>query len=174
MFMRKDLFDFSNYSKDVKFFDETNKNVIGKMKDEFGGVIVIEFVGLKSKMHSMKKIDGKESNTAKGVSITTELDKFKDVLFNEKIIRHKIKRIQNKKHKLRTYKIDRISLSCFDDKRCVRWWNSYVGLFSQVVERFKKIVMTEKDFDDSKGLWWLKKLVNKEIYICNKINLVVM
>ena len=30
------------------------------MKDEFGGVIVIEFVGLKSKMHSMKKIDGKE------------------------------------------------------------------------------------------------------------------
>ena len=25
------------------------------MKDEFGRVIVIEFVGLKSKMHSMKK-----------------------------------------------------------------------------------------------------------------------
>ena len=55
MFMRKDLFDFSNYSKDVKFFDETNKNVIGKMKDEFGGVIVIQFVGLKSKTYSMKK-----------------------------------------------------------------------------------------------------------------------
>ena len=29
------------------------------MKDEFGGVIVVEFVGLKSKMHSMKKINGK-------------------------------------------------------------------------------------------------------------------
>ena len=36
------------------FFDETNKNVIGKMKDEFGGVVVDEFVGLKSKMYSMK------------------------------------------------------------------------------------------------------------------------
>ena len=47
------------------FFDETNKSVIGKMKDEFGGVIVVEFFGLKSKMHSMKKIDGKECNTAK-------------------------------------------------------------------------------------------------------------
>ena len=35
------------------------------MKDEFGGVIVTEFVGLKSKMYSLKKIDGKESNTAK-------------------------------------------------------------------------------------------------------------
>ena len=37
----KDLFDFSNYSKDSKFFNETNKNVIGKMEDEFGGVIII-------------------------------------------------------------------------------------------------------------------------------------
>ena len=61
MFMRsffkwKDLFDFSNYSKDSKFFDEANKKVIGKMNDELGGVIVIEFVGLKSKMYSKKKL----------------------------------------------------------------------------------------------------------------------
>ena len=67
----------------------------------------------------MKNIDGKEYNTAKGVSIATEFDKFKDVLFNEKIIRHKMKRIQSKKHKLGTYEIDKISLSCFDDKRYV-------------------------------------------------------
>ena len=55
-FKWKDLFDFSNYSKDSKFFDETNKKVIGKMKDDFGGVIVIEFVGLNSKMYSIKKL----------------------------------------------------------------------------------------------------------------------
>ena len=89
------------------------------MEDEFGRVIVEEFVGLKSKVYSMNKIDGKECNTAKGVSIATEFDKFKDVLFNEKIIRHKMKRIQSKKHKLGTYEIDKISLSCFDDKRYV-------------------------------------------------------
>ena len=59
LFKHKDLFDFSNFSKDSKFFDETNKNVIGKMKEEFGGVIVDEFVGLKSKMYSMKKLMGK-------------------------------------------------------------------------------------------------------------------
>ena len=113
------MFDFSNYSKDSKFFNETNKKVIGKMKDEFGGVIITEFVGLNSKMYSIKKIDGKEHNTAKGVSIATEFDNFKDVLFNEKIIRHKMKRIQSKKHKLGTYEIDKISLSCFDVKRYV-------------------------------------------------------
>ena len=33
------------------------------MKDEFGGIIIDEFIGLKSKMYSIKKIDGKESNT---------------------------------------------------------------------------------------------------------------
>ena len=65
-------------------FNETNKKVIGKMKDEFGGVIVSEFVGLKSKMYSIKKIDGKEHNVAKGVSIVTEFNNFKDVLFNKK------------------------------------------------------------------------------------------
>ena len=113
------MFGFSNYSKDSNFFDETNKKVIDKMKDEFGRVIVIEFAGLKSKMYSMKKIDGKESNTAKGVSIATEFDKFKDVLFNENIIRDKIKRIQSKKHKLGTYEISKISLSCFDNKRYI-------------------------------------------------------
>ena len=51
----KDLFDCSNYSKDLKFFNEINQNFIGKMKDEFGGGIVNEFVGLKSKMYSMKR-----------------------------------------------------------------------------------------------------------------------
>ena len=44
----KDLFEFSNYSKDSKFFDNTNKKVIGKRKDEYGGLIIDEFVGLKS------------------------------------------------------------------------------------------------------------------------------
>ena len=39
---------------DSKFFNETNKKVIGKMKYEFGGVILSEFVRLKSKMYSKK------------------------------------------------------------------------------------------------------------------------
>ena len=79
-FKWKDLFDFSNYSKDSKFFDETNKKVIGKMKDESEGKIIGEFVGLKSKMYSMKNIDDKESNAANGVNIATEFNEFKNTL----------------------------------------------------------------------------------------------
>ena len=55
-FKWKNLFDFSNYSKDSKFFDDANKKVIGIMKDEMGGVIIVEFIGLKSKMYAIKKM----------------------------------------------------------------------------------------------------------------------
>ena len=81
-----DLFDYSNYSKDSNIFDESIKKVIGKMKDEFGSIITDEFVGLKSKMYVIKKIDDRETNTAKGVNIATELNEFKDVLFNKKLL----------------------------------------------------------------------------------------
>ena len=87
------------------------------MKDEFEGNVGNEFIGLKSKIYSMKTIDGKESNTAKGVNIATEFNELKDFLFKKKIIRYKMKRIQSKNHKIRTYKINKMSLSCFDNKR---------------------------------------------------------
>ena len=118
-FKRKHLFDFSNYPKDSKFFDQTNKKVIVKMKDLSEGKIIDEFVGLKSKMYSVKNIDGKESNIAKGVNIATEFNELKDTLFNKKVVRHKMKRIQSKKHKIETYEINKTSLSCFGDKRFV-------------------------------------------------------
>ena len=53
--MKRFVFDFSYYSKDLTFFNETNKKVVGKKKDEFVEVILVEFVGLKSKMYSTKK-----------------------------------------------------------------------------------------------------------------------
>ena len=81
------------------------------MKNEYGGVIIIEFIGLKAKMYALKKIDGGESSTAKGINIATEFNEFEDVLFNKIIIKLKIKRIQAKKQKIRTYEIDKISLS---------------------------------------------------------------
>ena len=109
------MFDFSNYSQDSTFYGDTNKKVIGKMKDEYGGAIIDQFVGLKSKMYSIKKINGNESSATKRVNIATEFNEFKDVLFNKKVM----KRIQAKKHKIGTYEIDKISLSCFDDKRYV-------------------------------------------------------
>ena len=39
----KNLFDFSDYQQNTKFFDPVNKNAIGKMKQEFKGNITSEF-----------------------------------------------------------------------------------------------------------------------------------
>ena len=89
------------------------------MKDVSEGKVIDEFVGLKSKMYSMKNINGKESNTAKGVNIATDFNEFKDTLSNKKIIRHKMRRIQCKMHKMGICEINKISLSCFDDKKFV-------------------------------------------------------
>ena len=66
-----------------------------------------EFVEVKSKMY-WKYTDDKESNIEKGVNIATEFDEFKDTLFNKKTMKHKLKRIQSKKHKPETYEINKI------------------------------------------------------------------
>ena len=97
LFRHKLFFDFSNYLKDSKFFDTANKKLIGKIKDEKEGKLIDEFVELKSKMYPMKNINDKESNTAKGVNIATEFNEFKDVLFNKKLLRHKMRRINKAK-----------------------------------------------------------------------------
>ena len=117
-FKHKHLFHFSNYPEDSNILDPTNKKSISKIKDEFEGKIIDEFVRLKSKMYSMKNVDGKESNTTKEVNIAIEFNEFKDT-FNKKIIRYKMERMQGIKHKIRTYKINKISLSDFDDKKFV-------------------------------------------------------
>ena len=145
------MFDFSNYPKDSKFFNKINKKVIGKMKDEFAGVILETFTGLKSKMYSMKIIDGKECNTTKWVSFAIGFNKFKDVLFGKKVVRHKMKRIQSKKHTLGTYEINKISLSCFDDKRYVLH-DKIIKIVLRVVKKIKKDC-DKKDYDNWKRLW---------------------
>ena len=88
------------------------------MKDEFKGRKINEFIGLKSKMYSLISVDDEEFTKAKGVNKKKHKG-FVDVLFNKKVIRHNIKRIQSKLHKIGTYNVCKISLSCFDDKRYV-------------------------------------------------------
>ena len=61
----KQLFDFSGYCKESKYYDCSNKKVIGKMKDEMGGKIIAEFVGLRSKMYSLVIVDDEETVRAK-------------------------------------------------------------------------------------------------------------
>ena len=74
---------------------------------------------MKPKIYSFL-VDNNEHKKAKGVNknvvATRSNNEYKDVLLNNKCIRHLINRIQTKDHRIGTYEINEISLSCFNDK----------------------------------------------------------
>ena len=120
----KEKFDNSDYPESSPYFDKTNKKVIGKFKDEAVGVPIREFIGLRSKMYSYMKDDQKEARTAKGIkknvikkNITHE--NYKQTLFNNKQMHHTMKTIRSNNHQLGSYELNKVSLSCFDDKRYI-------------------------------------------------------
>ena len=114
----EEIFDFSNYSTIPTYYDRSNKSVVGKMKDETAGVVIEEFFVLKLKIY-LYLIHGssenkKVKNVKKNVVPTISYNKYKDVLLNKKCLRHSMNRTQSKDHRIGTYKIDKIFLSCFD------------------------------------------------------------
>ena len=115
----KELFDFSSNSTKSKYYDNLNKSVVGKMKDEIAGVSTKEFVRLKPKMYSYLVEDNSEHKKAKGVNknvvATISHNEYKDVLLGKKCLRYLMNRIQSKAHRIRTYGIIKIYLSLL-------WW----------------------------------------------------
>ena len=122
-FKDRELFDFSGYPIDSKYYDSANEKVLGKMKDEFNGVKIIEFVGLKSKMYSLI-----------------------NVLFNKKVVRHNMIRIQGKLRETGTCDVFKISLSCFDDKGYVLDDGiNTLASFHKNIKNFKNDKIDEED-----------------------------
>ena len=69
-------------------------------------------------MHSLIS-NNMEINKAKGANLKLNLKEYVDVLFNRNILRHKMKRILSEKHNINSYLLNKISLSCYDDKRFI-------------------------------------------------------
>ena len=96
----KEMFDLSNYSTKSKYYDNSNKLVVGKMKDKTAGVSIEEFVGLKPKMYLHLVNDNSENKKEKRVNrnvvATIHHNEYKDVLLNKKCWRHSMNRIQSK------------------------------------------------------------------------------
>ena len=115
-----EIFDFNNYFLKSKYYDDSNKLVVDKLKDEIRGVAVEEFVRLKPKMYSFLVDDNSKHKKAKDVNknILEKIthSEYKDVLPNQKCLRHSMNRIQTKNHGIGTYKINKFYLSFFDDK----------------------------------------------------------
>lgn len=73
------------------------------MRDEASLIPIIEFVGLRIKMYSYTKDNMKNEKTAKGIKkiiIKKDIkhDNYKNVLFNNKQMHHKMKTIRRDLH----------------------------------------------------------------------------
>ena len=81
------------------------------------GVPITEFVGY-------IKNDEKGGKTAKGIKKNViknniKHEDYKNVLLNNEQLHHKMKTIRSQKRQLGSYEINKVSLSCFDDKRYI-------------------------------------------------------
>ena len=103
-----------------KYYDDSKKLVVAKMKDETDGIAIKEFDGLKPKMYTFLVDDSSEHKRAndvnKNVVETISHSEYKDVLLNHKCLMHSMNRIQSKYHRIGTYEINKSYLSSFDDK----------------------------------------------------------
>jgi len=94
-------------------------------KDEAGGEIIEEFVGLRTKLYAIKKFDGEEEKKCKGVKRNVIKNKIsfndcKDVLFSGKEMLKTMNVIRSRQHNLSTEQENKVALSANDDKRVIR------------------------------------------------------
>ena len=61
------MFDFSNYIAKSKYYDDSSKLLVGKIKDETAGIAINEFVGKKPRMYSFLVEDSSEDKITQDV-----------------------------------------------------------------------------------------------------------
>jgi hypothetical protein len=118
-----DAYDTSEYPPTHPAFSKTNCKVLGKMKDEYKGLPIREFVGLRPKLYSILAADGKETKKAKGVNKQAtkaiQHDAYREALYEEHITKASMNRIQSIKHDVYTVSLTKVALSPYDDKRYI-------------------------------------------------------
>ena len=106
------MFHFSDYWTKSKYYDDSNKLVFGKMKDEIGSVPIEELVRLKPKMCSFL-VCNSQHKKGKGVNrnvvATISHNEYKYALLNNKCTRHSMNRIQSKDHTIGISEINETS-----------------------------------------------------------------
>ena len=101
----EEWFDTSNYEEDDKRPLPIGKNMkeIGFFKDELGGKIMTEFVGLRAKTWAYLMDNGSENKKAKGrkkcvIKRRLMFQNYTDCLFNDKIILQSQQRFKSDNH----------------------------------------------------------------------------
>ena len=115
-------FDTLNYTFDRPLPTGVNKKVTGLMKDELSGDIITEFVALRPKAYSYITSSFIEMKKAKDTKkyVVNKMLRFEDCkkcLFDNGKVLESQQRFKSENHELYTENINKITLSCDDDKR---------------------------------------------------------
>ena len=120
-------FDTSGYSKtDFRLLPiGLNKKVIVLMKDELRGKIMTDFLALRPKLYSYKKLDGLEDKKCKGikkctVKTTLTFEDYKTCLFSDSAEYRSQLMFRSAKHEVHTIEVSKAALNRDDDKRISR------------------------------------------------------
>ena len=102
-----------------------NKKVIGMFKDEVAGKQITHFIGLRPKLYSFKIEEGKNVKKCKGIkkSVVSKgitFEHYFDCLFTGEKQMRSMKIIQSRYHDIYSKEVNKIALSCEDDKRLVQ------------------------------------------------------
>ena len=118
----KKRFDASKYKLDGILLIGKNEKIIGLIKGELGGKIMIEFVALESKTYSYLMDDGGSDRKDKGTKkcVIKRIIKFidyKHCLFKNEIILKLQERLNSEAHNVYTEEMNKIARCSNDDKR---------------------------------------------------------
>ena len=116
-----DALDTSDYRKTHPLHPKENAKTLGKFNDECSSLQPYEFIGLRSKMYSLKLPNGRIKITAKGVSRSHALKNLKHTDYLHTLQTTKssyatFRIITSHKHTLKTQDVNKLCLSAFDDK----------------------------------------------------------
>ena len=115
----QDQYDTSNYNNKHFLFSNENKKVLGKFKDELGGVPISEYVGLRPKMYSVITKE-EEIRKAKGVKKNVVKNQIThENLFEGKTFKHQMNMLRSYNHQIYGIKVNKTSLSPLDTKRWI-------------------------------------------------------
>ena len=120
------------------------------MKDECGGAIITEFMALRPKLYSYKKLDGSEDKKCKGmkkciVKKTLTFEDYKTCLFNDSTEYRSQLMFRSSKHEVHTIEVNKVALNSDDDKRISRNCRKGIGYnFSDKrgPDRYRRFIRT--------------------------------
>ena len=132
-------FDNSGYCPNRPLPVGLNIKVVGLMKDELGGKIMTEFVALRPKLYSYKKLDGLEDKKCKGikkcvVKKTLTFEDYKTCLFSDSTEYRSQLMFRSAKHEVHTIEVNKVTLNRDDDKRISR--KDGISTFARYSQRF--------------------------------------